>query len=118
VGCWWGTGPSLSLAAWVFTPGAIGASVGRVPRVSFTSHLARHVDCPADMVAGTTAREVLDAYFERHPLVRGYVFDEQGLLRRHVVVFVNEQQAADRKTLSDPVSEDSEVCVMQALSGG
>jgi len=89
-----------------------------VPRVSFTSHLARHVACPTETVAGTTAREVLDAYFAQHPLVRSYVFDEQGVLRRHVVVFVNDEQAADRKTLSDPVAEDSEVCVMQALSGG
>jgi sulfur-carrier protein len=89
-----------------------------VPSVSFTSHLARHVACPNESVAGVTAHEVLEAYFVRHPLVRSYVFDEQGLLRRHVVVFVNDQQATDRKSLSDPVAEDSEVCVMQALSGG
>jgi sulfur-carrier protein len=89
-----------------------------VPRVSFTSHLARHVACPTESVGAATAREALEAYFRRHPLVRSYVFDEQGLLRRHVVVFVNDQQATDRMTLSDPVSEDTEVCVMQALSGG
>jgi hypothetical protein len=89
-----------------------------VPRVAFTSHLSRHVECPAEEADGTTVREVLDAYFSRHPKVRGYVVDEQGVLRAHVVIFVGEEQARDRKTLSDAVPARAEVYVMQALSGG
>jgi sulfur-carrier protein len=89
-----------------------------VPRVSFTSHLGRHVDCPAETVPGRTVRDALEAYFARHPLVRPYVFDEQAKLRRHVVVFVGEDQASDRDRLSDATAEDTEVYVMQALSGG
>ena len=27
---------------------------------------------------GTTVREVLDAYFERHPHARSYILDDQG----------------------------------------
>ena len=63
-------------------------------------------------MGGTTVRDVLESYFARHPLVRTYVFDEQASLRRHVVVFINDQQASDRKQLSDPVPEDAEVHVM------
>jgi molybdopterin synthase sulfur carrier subunit len=89
-----------------------------VPRIELTSHLARHVDCPAEDVAGDTLRDALDAYFARHPKVRSYVFDEQGALRRHVVLFVGDTQAVDRHGLSDLVAPDQTIYVMQALSGG
>jgi len=89
-----------------------------VARVSFTQHLGRHVACPDDSVPGGSVRAVLEAYFERHPGVRSYVLDEQGALRQHVVVFVGGSQARDRQRLSDRVSGETEVYVMQALSGG
>jgi hypothetical protein len=89
-----------------------------VPRITFTSHLERHVACPSEVVPGTTAKDALEMYLQRHPPVRPYLFDEQGALRQHVVIFVDGEQARDRKALSDPVSPDSEVYVMQALSGG
>ena len=89
-----------------------------MPRISFTPHLARHVACPAEAAPGATVRAALDAYFGRHPGVRGYVLDEQGALRRHVVVFVGDTQARDRDGLTDPVADDTEIFVMQALSGG
>jgi hypothetical protein len=76
------------------------------------------VECPAEEAAGATVREVLEAYFSRHPKVRAYVLDDQSMLRAHVVIFVGEEQARDRKTLSDPVPAGAEVYVMQALSGG
>jgi molybdopterin synthase sulfur carrier subunit len=90
----------------------------RVPRVELTSHLARHVDCPPEEVDGSTLREVLDAYLAKHPKVRSYVFDELGALRRHVVLFVGDTQAHDRRGLSDAVAPDQTIYVMQALSGG
>jgi molybdopterin converting factor small subunit len=89
-----------------------------MPRVSFTSHLERHVECPAEAASGSTVREALESYFARHPRVRSYVFDEQARLRRHVVIFVGGEQARDRTTLGDPVAEGTEIYVMQALSGG
>ena len=72
-----------------------GTTVAAVARVSFTSNLRRHVDCPAEHVAGATVREVLDAYFDVHPAVRSYVLDEQGRVRRHVAVFVGGAQLVD-----------------------
>jgi molybdopterin converting factor small subunit len=86
--------------------------------VTFTSHLSRHVECPSETVAGSTVGEVLEAYVRLHPAVGAYLLDEQGTLRKHVVVFVDGRQAHDRRALSDGVSAASEVYVMQALSGG
>ena len=89
-----------------------------MPRVTFTANLQRHVACPPCSVPGSSVREVLEAAFARYPRLRGYVVDEHGALRHHMVVFVNGQSAPDRKGLGDPVGEADEVVVMQALSGG
>jgi sulfur carrier protein ThiS len=69
-------------------------------------------------VTGSTVRRVLEAVFEENPRLRGYIFDDQNRLRRHVVVFVNGEPVQDREQLSDVVQESTEVFVMQALSGG
>ena len=47
-----------------------------------------------------------------------YVCDERGRLRTHVNIFVEDRTIADRKALSDPVGPDSEIFIVQALSGG
>jgi sulfur-carrier protein len=87
-------------------------------RVVFTQNLQRHVTCPPADVPGRTVRDVLDAVFQQNPRARGYVLDELGALRQHMLVFVNGEQVHDRQTLSDAVPDAGEVYVMQALSGG
>ena len=89
-----------------------------MPRVVFTPNLRRHVDCPDAQAAGTNVREALDAVFAEHPQLRGYVVDEQGRLRTHMVIFVDGDNLKDRDGLTDTVRPESEIYVMQALSGG
>jgi hypothetical protein len=60
----------------------------------------------------------LERVFGNEPRARGYVLDEQGALRKHVVVFVDGEAVQDRSGLSDGVRAESQVYVMQALSGG
>lgn len=87
--------------------------------VRFTKNLARHVRAETTHVsAAKTVREVLDAVFAESPAVRGYVLDDQGVLRKHMVIFVRGEQLRDRVGLSDPVDDGDELDVMQALSGG
>ena len=86
--------------------------------VAFTENLRRHVACPTVEVSGTTVREVLERVFDANPRLRGYVLDERGVLRKHMVVFVDGRQITDRQRLSDRVDPRSELYVMQALSGG
>jgi len=89
-----------------------------MPRVVFTSNLQRHVNCPETQVAAGTVRMALAQVFAAQPQARGYVLDEQGHLRKHVVIFVDGQRVRDRERLDDPVRDASEVYVMQALTGG
>ena len=89
-----------------------------MPRLFFTPNLQRHLECPPAEVAGTTVLETLEAYFAEHPRARGYILDEQGALRKHMVIFVDNAPILDREHLSDPVPANGEGFVMQALSGG
>ena len=54
----------------------------------------------------------LDAHF---PGIRFRVVDEQGRLRQHMKIFVNQDAIRD---LTTPITDADEVTIMQALSGG
>lgn len=80
--------------------------------------MQRHVECPVREIAGATVREVLDGYFRLNERARGYVVDDQGQLRQHMAIFIDGQQLRDRDGLTDPVSPEAVLDVIQSLSGG
>ncbi|HSV70389.1 MAG TPA: MoaD/ThiS family protein [Methylibium sp.] len=87
--------------------------------VTFTSHLQRHVSIPRhELAQAATLGEALAQVFAANPQARGYILDDQGGLRAHVAVFIDGQRASDPKRLGDPLRPDSEVHVLQALTGG
>ncbi len=89
-----------------------------MPRVTFTSNLQKHLSRPTLAADGATVAEVLGALFAPDPLLRSYVLDDQGHVRKHVRVFLNNQAISDRDLLSDPVRPDDDIYIFQALSGG
>ena len=89
-----------------------------MPTVRFTRNIQRHVACPTREIAGETLRQVLDEYFRANPQARGYVLDDQGRIRQHMVVFIDGEQAHDREHLTDSVTSNAVIDVIQALSGG
>ncbi len=89
-----------------------------MPKVVFTAQLQRHVASPTCEVSGATVRAALDAVFSEHSALRGYVLDDQGHLRQHVAIFVDGARVHDREHLTDAVRPESEIYVLQALTGG
>jgi molybdopterin synthase sulfur carrier subunit len=89
-----------------------------VPQVQVAKAFRRHVECPDLAVGGATVRAALDEYFAAYPAVRSYVLDERGAVRKHVVVFVGDEQIVDRTHQSDVVADGTVVYIFQALSGG
>ena len=87
-------------------------------RVFFTAHLRRHVKCDTVDVDAPSVREALEQVFATEPNLRGYILDDRGGVRQHVMIFVNDRPLGDRETLSDAVDGASEIHVLQALSGG
>jgi molybdopterin synthase sulfur carrier subunit len=87
-------------------------------QVHFTAWLRDLVPAGPMQAKGGTVGEALATVFVELPHLQGYVLDDRGNLRRHVCVFADGQRLARDATLRHPVRPDSQVYVMQALSGG
>jgi molybdopterin converting factor small subunit len=64
---------------------------------------------------GATLAALLDDLDRQFRGLRFRVVDEQGRLRKHMKIFVNEESVRD---LDTPIDPSDEVTLMQALSGG
>lgn len=86
-------------------------------RVTFTSHLARIAPPDPVEAGGRTVAEALQDVFSRYPALRGYILDDQDRLRLHIAVFVDSVHIR-RDVLNFPLRPESDLHVLQALSGG
>jgi sulfur-carrier protein len=84
----------------------------------FTQQLARFTSVPQVASAACELRAGLEDAFAINPLLRGYVLDDQGRLRANVTIFIDGRRCRDPARLDDPLQPDSQVYVLQALSGG
>jgi hypothetical protein len=90
-----------------------------MPTVKFTYALKRFFPGLKDTTAkSNTLPEILHEMESSYPGVCNYVLDDQGNLRKHVNIFIDGTMIKDRAALSDPFSANSEIYIMQALSGG
>jgi molybdopterin converting factor small subunit len=64
---------------------------------------------------GDTLRAVFDDLEQRHPGLKFRLIDEQGRLREHFKLFVNQRMAP---TLDTPVAPGDAVQIILAISGG
>lgn len=87
-------------------------------KIIFTDNLRRHIDCPTQYVNGRNLSEVLNNLFANNPQLKNYVLDDQNRLRKHMLISVDGEMIQDRLKLSSRVGENSEIYIMQALSGG
>jgi molybdopterin synthase sulfur carrier subunit len=69
-------------------------------------------------VPSGTVREALEVVFALHPKLRGYVLEERGGLRHHVVAYLDGEVVPDKEALAGTVEAESELHIFQALSGG
>jgi hypothetical protein len=87
-------------------------------QVHFTSWLREIVPDGPLSADGATVSQALAAVFDGRPHVRGYVLDDRGTIRKHVCIFVDGVRLPRETTLNHPIKPDSQIYVMQALSGG
>jgi hypothetical protein len=87
-------------------------------KLVFTQQLRRFTEVPEVDTSAARLRDALDAAFTINPRLRGYILDDQGHLRPHVVIFIDGTRIHDRVGLNDGLRANSSVYVLQALSGG
>jgi sulfur-carrier protein len=84
--------------------------------VRIASALRSYTDGAANVAAtGSTVNEILFDLELQFPGIRFRVIDEQGRLRQHMRVFVNDEVCRD---LDLSLSDTDDVTLMQGLSGG
>ncbi len=87
--------------------------------IKFTSALKRFYPNLDDTeIEVENISEVLEELEKTYQGINNYLIDETGALRKHVNIFVDGALIEDREKLSDALEKDSEVFIMQALSGG
>ena len=90
-----------------------------MPTVKFTYALKRFFPQLKEMpVDSSTLPDLLESIDEQYPGIQSYIVDERGSLRKHVNIFIDGELIKDREHLTDAFSDNSEVFIMQALSGG
>jgi len=90
-----------------------------VAKVKFTHALNRFFPELKEMeIEVTTVKELLDIIESQHQGLKSYIVDDQGALRKHVQIFIEEDMIKDRVNLTDTIDSESSVYIMQALSGG
>ncbi|HRJ77059.1 MAG: MoaD/ThiS family protein [Planctomycetaceae bacterium] len=90
-------------------------------RVAFARHLYRFFPALEGREIRVKAATVAQAVAElerQFPGLAFYLVDEQGKLRQHVNIFIEEELVVDRERLSDSIQPETRLYVMQALSGG
>ncbi|MEM7456920.1 MAG: MoaD/ThiS family protein [Planctomycetota bacterium] len=87
--------------------------------VRFPPHLKRFIDLPEEFSSDAESiPEILAQLESRFPGVSGYIVHENGSLRQHVNLFLDNRVVTDRESLSDDLTGVKELVIMQALSGG
>jgi molybdopterin converting factor small subunit len=71
------------------------------------------VDSPAATVA-----EALEHLWRQHLGLRDRVVNEQGNLRPHVNIFLNEDNVRRKQLLDTTIPENCEITILPAVSGG
>jgi hypothetical protein len=97
---------------------AVPAKGLRMAQIHFTSWLRTVVPDAPVTASGETVGEALNALLADRPHVRSYVLDEQGRLRKHVCIFADGARLPREAALAHPIHPESQLHVMQALSGG
>jgi len=88
-------------------------------KVKLTSALKRFFPTLSELtVKASTIHDVLIALEEKYPGISGYLVEEDGRLRKHVNIFVKGELIRDRNELTDSLTDQDEVLIFQALSGG
>ncbi|HVS80138.1 MAG TPA: ubiquitin-like small modifier protein 1 [Pyrinomonadaceae bacterium] len=68
--------------------------------------------------ASATVGDALEKLWSVHGGLRDRVLTEQGQVRPHVNVFVNSEVVRRDQVLNAALDDNSEICIMPAVSGG
>ena len=84
-------------------------------KISIPSPLRSYTQADEVEAEGTTVAELLANLEEHYPGIRFRMIDEQGSIRPHIRIFVNQERIPE---IDQALAPDDRVQILQALSGG
>ena len=69
-------------------------------------------------VRGATLQEALDDLVRQRPSLGLHLFDEAGVMRRHILCFCNDSYTRGRQGLDVPVGPGDSITILNSMSGG
>lgn len=82
-----------------------------------TEYTGGRAEIKVDAAAGNVG-DALQVLWSRHVGLRDRVLTERGEVRPHVNVFVDGLVTRREQALQTTIGDDSEICIMPAVSGG
>jgi MoaD family protein len=89
--------------------------------VRIPSYLAEFAKGQTALTLDTSSRNVRDLLadlWRQYPALRDRVVDEQSEVRQHINIFVGEDAIRHASGLDTPVSQNDEIMIVPAVSGG
>ena len=68
--------------------------------------------------SAATVGEALGSLWLKHPGLRDRVVNEQGKLRQHVNIFLNDENVRRKQLLDTTLPDKCEITILPAVSGG
>ena len=93
------------MAVIFYIPGALREFTGGQSRVEIE-------------ISPATVNEALADLWTLYPGIRDRVADEQGQVRRHINIFVGNENVRDTGELATAVRDGAEISILPAVSGG
>ena len=69
-------------------------------------------------VLGATVIDALNDAVKKHRALKAQIFDSNGKLRRHINVFVNDENVKELKGLKTELKEEDRITLLASISGG
>ncbi len=90
-----------------------------MPVLKISPLMRYYIDNQSEVVVpGATVMEALANAVQKYPALNAQIFDSDGKLRRHMNVFVNDENIRDLAGLETQLKESDRVTLLASISGG
>lgn len=90
-----------------------------MPKLKIPSLMLFYVNGEKEIeLKGASILEVLINLINRYPNIKKQIFDGNNNLRRHINIFINDQNINDLGLLETPISENDIIRIIPSISGG
>jgi sulfur-carrier protein len=91
-----------------------GMPVLQIPGL-MKSYVENQTEIP---LQGQTIADVLNTLVTRYPTIKTHIMDDKGNIRRHINLFINEDNIKSLNGLETPVQENDKIILLPSISGG